>query len=177
MVFHTAGIRVVKPFTEVCLLLFQPLGFCSSSSDRLSSGLQEVVEDLKWEQVLRWSVNEDEQSFRFFVESRSTSALINHTYETDEVCCARDSAQPNGKATIAHHPRLMWYRSRRSATWWPSSQTAKAATKVESSRATASRLPPRIIADLHPPCPRSATPSKVYTHISRLLCSACCVPR
>lgn len=61
VVFHTAGIRVVKPFTE------------------------EVVEDLKWEQVLRWSVNEDEQSFRFFVESRSTSALINHTYETDEV--------------------------------------------------------------------------------------------
>jgi hypothetical protein len=90
-VFHTAGIRVVKPFTEVChLLLFS----CSllAFSDRLSSGLQEEVDELKWEQVLRWSVNEDEQSFRFFVESRSTSALINHTYETDEVCCARDSA-------------------------------------------------------------------------------------
>jgi hypothetical protein len=44
-----------------------------------------VVYELKWDEVLRWSANHEEHTFRFFVESRSTSTLINHTYEAEDV--------------------------------------------------------------------------------------------
>lgn len=81
-VIHADGIRVVKPVSEVDCM---PILFKKSRRATKPTYHQEILEELKWEQIHGWVLREEDQQFKFSVESKATAEFVSHSYETENV--------------------------------------------------------------------------------------------